>query len=212
MLGKRRINESDSGTVRPIVVENSPLAQIGSAADLMISDLPDDRLDDDIRKEATALEAELELCAGYADDLKNSQMNAVTRAHYLGGLLLERQSRVGHGGWAPYLETVGLNARSASDYMRLAAHFDSDDALESSIRASLRVASARTPGKSTRSTATPIELAAAKAALASLPPRAETEANTDQLDDLKSENRMLRDQLQADKAGRRRPGPSGSAN
>ena len=85
--------------------------------------LTDDHLDKAIGLAVAELDAAME--------------SAVHAAGTLGVFLIIRKGRMEHGGWLPYLETIGIAARTAQNYMRLAANAKHVSHLGGSVRASL---------------------------------------------------------------------------
>ena len=50
--------------------------------------------------------------------------SAIQCAMEAGQLLIEAKSSVKHGGWLPFVESTGINQRTARNYMRLARNQD----------------------------------------------------------------------------------------
>ena len=69
---------------------------------------------------------------------RQCQKSAVFSAWRLGGLLIEKKLRLGHGEFGPWLLTTGISTSSAADYMSLARQISDAGNLKSSIAATLR--------------------------------------------------------------------------
>ena len=74
---------------------------------------------------------------GALSELDRAVETAVSRAEQAGVYLLMKKSRLAHGEWLPYLDTIGISARTAQNYMRLAANAQHISHLGGSVRASL---------------------------------------------------------------------------
>lgn len=68
----------------------------------------------------TELDAEI---VSHVEDLRRALGSAVEAAWVLGRKLAERKRRMGHGGWLPYLDKIGLPARTAQEAMALGTKY-----------------------------------------------------------------------------------------
>ena len=100
--------------------------------------LADIELDRKIRDRAKMISVALADCDRALEMVKMCERSAVLSAWRLGQLLIEKKGRLTHGAWLPWLDSSGISASSASDYMRIARQIASAGNLGSSIRATIR--------------------------------------------------------------------------
>ena len=100
--------------------------------------LADSELDRKIRDRAKMISVALADRDRALEMVKMCERSAVLSAWRLGQLLIEKKDRLTYGKWLPWLDSSGISASSASDYMRIARQIASAGNLGSSIRATIR--------------------------------------------------------------------------
>ena len=114
--------------------KNLPQTSAGSHAvsrNISFAVLSDENLDRKIAQLNQTVESAL-------SDHRKAEQIAVTTAWRLGQLLNEKQDRLEHGDWSPWLATTSISPRTATNYKRLADQIGSAADLKSSIRQTLR--------------------------------------------------------------------------
>ena len=110
----------------------------GDASNNELAALSDSDLDRKIAAQNQMIESAIAGHDRAIAEVEKCEKSAVLSAWRLGQFLIEKKSRLTHGGWLPWLYSCGISASSASDYMRIARQTASAGSLKSSIRATLR--------------------------------------------------------------------------
>ena len=112
-------------------------------SDENLSALADSALDERIADCVGGIDSALSQRGKALNEVEKHERDAVLLAWRLGNCLLEKKRRLPHGHFTDWClafsARTGVSGRSASDYMRLAAHFRSAANLRPSIRESLRM-------------------------------------------------------------------------
>ena len=76
---------------------------------------------------------------------RQCQKSAVFSAWRVGGLLIEKKSRLKHGEFGPWLEATGISTSSSANYMKIAAQISDAGNLRPSISQTLKALSPPLP-------------------------------------------------------------------
>ena len=108
------------------------------ASNKALAELTDFELDRKIGAKIQMIGSALKGRDRAVEAVERCEKSAVLSAWLLGQFLIEKKSRLTHGGWLPWLDSAGISASSASDYTRIANQIASAGNLKSSIRATLQ--------------------------------------------------------------------------
>ena len=102
-----------------------------------LAPLADHELDQRIRDRVTMIGNALRDHDRLAEQQRKCERSAVLSAWSLGKLLVEKKSRIPHGGWLDYLKDAGIGERDAQRYMRIGAQIRLESDLGPSITKTL---------------------------------------------------------------------------
>ena len=111
----------------------------GDASNNELAALSDSDLDQKIGAKIQMIGSALEGRDRAVEEVERCKKSAVLSAWRLGQFLIEKKSRLTHGGWLTWLDSCPrVSSSSAANYMRLARQISSAGNLGPSIRATLR--------------------------------------------------------------------------